>query len=145
LEDFMPRTHNILSADATGALSSTPVNVPSVIINRTAGEQLFYRVTVTGGNPAWVFGCTHREVIRLSSTEPGHPKAVYEWTMSASDFDTVNDVYTITMLFGPAIRYQVVTEHQSAGGGLIELLTDLDFNGGNPGDFAREQLQVFAM
>jgi hypothetical protein len=141
----MPKTHNILTAGARGAVSAQPVNVPSVILNRAAAETLFYRVTVTGGNPAWVFGCTHREVIRLSSTEPGHPKAVYEWSLTGADLDGVNDIYTITMLFGPAIRYQVVTEHRNSAGGTIEVLTDLDFNGGNPGDFARETLQVFAL
>ncbi len=136
---------NLLTAGRSGAISASPIDVPSVIVNRAAGEQLFYRVTVTGGNPAWVFGCTHRDVIRLSSTEPGHPKPVYEWNLTGHDFDAVQDVYTITMLFGPALRYQVLTEHRNAAGGTIEVLTDLDFNGGNPGDFARETLQVFVI
>ena len=47
------------------------------------------------------------------------------------------------MVFGPAIQYDVVTEHRDVLGNVIQVLTNLSFSGGNPGDFAREELRVF--
>ena len=134
-----------MTAAPAGGLQSQTVNLPSVLVDSSQGQHLFYRVTVQGANPAWVFSCEHRDVIRKSTTEPGHPKAVYEWTMTGADLDSTNEIYSVTMVFGTATRYDVITELRDAAGMTIELLTQLTFEGGGVGDFAREELQVLVV
>lgn len=139
------RTHNLMTANAEGVVERTTVNNPSVVVNPSQGEHLFYQVAVEGANPAWIFSCEDRQVIRMSTTEPGHPKSVYEWVMNGDDFDSPNDTYVLTMIFGPATQFHVITEHRDGAGNAIQVLTDLVFAGGGDGDFAVEELRVFVV
>lgn len=117
----------------------------AVLVNVTAGEYLYFKVTVAGAEPIFTFACKHRK--RFSAKDiPGHPKQVYEWTWgkSGADIDGPDDMHGVAMLFITAVQYTIYVEHRDATDAVVNLLKDLDFRSSDPADSFVETLRIFS-
>lgn len=120
-------------------------NVALLAVDLSAGEYLFYEVTVGGAEAAFVFTCEHRTL--LESTDfPDHPQQVYRWVWSAEHFNSDNsdDVYTVMLSFLSAINYTLLVEHRKADDSLIAKLKDIDYTSQDPNDKFRETIEIFS-
>jgi hypothetical protein len=118
----------------------------AVVVNQSQGEFLHYRVTVSGGNPQFAFGCAHRHILSAQNF-PGHPMATYDWIYLRNpvDSDASDDSYGLSMLFIAATKYAVVIEHCDKTGKVIKRIGDVAYASTTPTDIARQSLEVFCV
>jgi hypothetical protein len=124
----------------------------AALINLSAGEYIFYKLTVKGAEPLFTYACKDRA--RLSEHQfQGHPKKTYEWTWSRNqplaagipneNGDAPDDLYVVSMSFIAAIKYTLLVEQRRADDSVIRKLKDIDYESQSPEDNFTETLRVF--
>lgn len=126
----------------------------AALVNLSAGEYLFYKLTVKGAESIFTYACKDRA--RLSEHQfSGHPKQVYEWTWCRGSAlkpnapneqsDADDDLYAVTMAFITAIKYTLLVEQRRQDDSVVRTVKDLDFESKAPEDTFTETLRVFTV
>jgi hypothetical protein len=123
----------------------------SATINAAAGEYLNYSVTVSGGMPALVYTCAHRNPISQSDQFPGHPQANYGWKLQqaggplpavvAADSGAY-DAYSVGMSFLGAVRYDLTISLCNSDGSLKQTAQQISYASTDSSDYYAEALGV---
>lgn len=126
------------------------VDHASTVVNRSNGEYLFYKVTVSGAKPKFTYVFEQQT---LSQNQfDGDPKEIYEWTWCRSanlspdspnvTGNSANDTQEVQMHFLTAIKYTLLIEQRHPDDSLVKVLKDVDYASQDPSDTFFATLQV---
>jgi hypothetical protein len=102
-----------------------------------ANEVLVYKLTASGANPIWTFGCADKLLVSVSN----HPLAAYIWYLAPQVIPTtdgpcytldrpinVADVYVVALSFAAVVQYRLLVTKQP--GNII--IQDITYNSLTP-------------
>ena len=119
----------------------------AALVNISTGEYLSYKLTVNGANPIFTYACEHKP--RLSEHQfPGHPLNTYRWDWcrgAATDSDSNDDMYAVTMSFIAALKYTLLIRQHDSTGAVIKTIKDVDYESSSPKDNFTATLHIFSV
>ncbi len=105
------------------AVTETPVvpPQPSVFVDRSVGEYLFYKITALGSKPVFTLADNRGRTIMTSQGVPPQMTYTRKWPKSADD-DPVprRNEHAIIGLMGLVTQYTYEVEHRSEDDAVIE-------------------------
>jgi hypothetical protein len=155
LKAFTNVTEDAMADFGTGGTRKIHTYHAAILVSN--GDYLDYTVKARGGRPEFVFSCAHRENITDAEHLPGHPAAIYSWTLHKTgpqpiprpnakpDFvgDAVpDDGFSVAMSFLGAIEYDLTINLCDSSGNLKQVVQDITYTSNAPEDSFIEPLVV---
>jgi len=133
-----------------GTITVKSANEAATLVDSTAGEYLFYRLTVSGANPRFTFTCDSNKFSH--GDFPGDPKSVYEWSWNRAAplapgapnavTGAPNDTHVTFLDFITATKYSLFIEQRRADDTRVKVLRDVDYASQDSNDTFGDMLDV---
>lgn len=138
----MPDTPASVTKFGNGGTRTLRQNKSAVVMSRSAGEYITYKIDARGAAASFGFSNTYRK-IKQADEFPGHPQSPYEWTLRDGDLPDNDETYTVALGFTAAVEYTLLVQHHRSDGTVIETHKDMDLASTDPNDMYFDPLRVF--